>query len=186
MKTLTDLHKKIHVCTRCLLSQTVCGKVVGSGYEKAHILIIGEAPGKTEDETGEPFVGASGKILNELLYSIGCMRSDVFITNIIKCRPPKNRDPSAEEINTCLVWLIQQIGIIQPKVIITLGRHALKILTQDSSDISLCHGTILSMSHLKGKNIIILPLYHPAASIYNRKLRRTLFEDIQKLPDLLI
>ncbi|QQS61768.1 MAG: uracil-DNA glycosylase [Candidatus Moraniibacteriota bacterium] len=186
METFEKLEGRIVKCYKCSLATTAKRKVPGSGNKKAHILFVGEAPGKKEDETGEPFVGTSGKILNELLDSISISRSEIFIANIVKCRPPKNRDPSPSEIILCKPWLLKQISLIQPKVIVTLGRHSLKIFLGNDKNISECHGKNHTISFSKEiKAITIIPLYHPAATIYNKKLKKVLFEDFQKLREFL-
>lgn len=154
--------------------------VPGSGNPDADILVIGEAPGKKEDETGEPFVGAAGKLLTLLLESIGMKREDIFIANVIKHRPPDNRDPSPSEIQVYAPWLEKQIEIIDPKVILTLGRFSMDFMLGPGFLISQIHGEPV---HKDGR--IIVPLYHPAAAMYSGKLRPVLFEDFKKIPKIL-
>lgn len=160
--------------------------VIGEGSHEAKIMFIGEAPGKNEAKTGRPFAGSAGKILDELLDSAGINRSDVYITNIVKDRPPLNRDPSPEEIAIYGPFLDRQIDIIQPKVIATLGRFSMEYVMQkfglekEIKPISQLHGTSQTAEASYGP-ITIIPLYHPAASIYNQHLKKTLFEDFKIL-----
>ena len=179
MPSLNDLHQQIEQCTNCELCRTRTHAVPGAVNPEAKVLFIGEAPGRKEDETGLPFVGAAGKVLDEMLAGVGLARADVFITSILKCRPPKNRDPKPEEIKACLPLLTKQIELINPKVIVTLGRFALNFF-KPHAIIGECHGQ--PFSH-KGRTI--LPVYHPAATIYNRKLREPLAKDFQTIHDLL-
>lgn len=164
--------------------------VIGEGSHDAKIMFIGEAPGRTEAETGRPFAGAAGKILDELLASIGIARADVYITNVVKDRPPMNRDPLPEEITLYAPFLDRQIKIIQPKVIVLLGRHSMKaILEKFGLDamigpISRLHGTVLDAEAPYGK-ITIIPMYHPAAALYNPELKQDLLADFQSLKKLL-
>ena len=159
--------------------------VIGEGNHDADIIIIGEAPGKNEAMTGRPFCGASGKILDKLLERIGAERKTVYITNIVKDRPPENRDPTPEEIELYTPFLDRQIDIIQPKVIATLGRFSMTYIMQKfiplwNESISKAHGQEIKVQASYGE-ITILPLYHPAATIYNQKLREVYFEDGDKL-----
>lgn len=160
--------------------------VLGDGNPNASILIVGEAPGKNEAETGKPFCGRAGKVLDELLESIGLERSSVYITNIVKDRPQKNRDPLPEEIAWYAPYLDQQIDIIKPKVIVTLGRFSMEYLfsrygvDQEEKTISQLHGTVHEATTGETK-VYIVALYHPAACIYNQKLKETLLEDMQQL-----
>lgn len=154
--------------------------VPGSGNPDADIMFIGEAPGQKEDETGVPFVGAAGKLLSELLASIGLNRDDIFIANVIKHRPPGNRDPLPEEIDAYRPWLAGQIDIIDPKIIATLGRFSMDFVLGPGFSISKIHG------QPKRKNgRIIVPLYHPAAALYSGNLRPALFTDFQKIPKII-
>lgn len=181
---LNKLNQKMSACSACAL-RSGCSRVVfGEGNPKAEIMFVGEAPGKKEDETGRPFVGAAGKFLNELLALINLKREDVYITNLCKCRPSQNRDPLPEEIAACQPWLAQQIKIIRPKIIITLGRHSLQRFFP-AAIISKAHGKVFE------KNIPnlgwqkIYALYHPAAALYNGSLRKILQEDFKKIPEIL-
>lgn len=160
--------------------------VLGEGNHTAHIMFIGEAPGKNEAETGRPFCGAAGKVLDELLASIGLKRSDVYVTNIVKDRPPENRDPLPDEIAAYGPFLNRQIDIIQPKIIATLGRFSMSYILQlfdvpqKDETISRLHGQLLSTQASYGE-IHILPLYHPAVALYNANTKETLVKDFQIL-----
>jgi uracil-DNA glycosylase family 4 len=161
--------------------------VLGSGDPNADILFIGEAPGKKEDSTGEPFVGASGKFLDEMLSSVGIKRKDVYITNIVKYRPPNNRDPSSQEKKEFWPYLLKQIAIIRPKLIATLGKHSGTALIP-SLIIKTDHGIAQKIKMLLNgieEQITIVPLYHPAAALYNGGLRQTLLEDFQAVPHII-
>lgn len=153
--------------------------VFGDGNPDADIVFIGEAPGKNEDLKGVPFVGAAGNFLNEMLGTIGLNREDIYITNIVKYRPPNNRDPLPEEKAVFLPYLQAQLDVIQPKVVVTLGRHSLNCFLPDLQ-ISQVHG---QPKRYKGR--VFLPLFHPAAALYNGGLRATLLEDFQRLPIVL-
>ncbi len=178
------LNKKwIHDCT-CVLRDTATQAVLGHGSVHAKILFIGEAPGKKEDAQGIPFIGSAGKLLDELLASIRISREDTYITNIVKYRPPDNRDPSPDEILTCQEWLIEEIRIINPKIIVTLGRHAMNHFLPDAR-ISEVHGKVFQKNIGEIGIKKILPLYHPAAALYNGGLRATLKKDFKKIPQIL-
>ena len=151
----------------------------GEGNPDAQIMFIGEGPGAREDESGRPFVGPAGRFLGEMLTSIGLDRSDVFITNVVKCRPPGNRDPLPEEISACSHWLKEQIKVIAPKVVILLGRHALQRFLPGRR-ISAEHGSI----HPFG-SISAMPMYHPAAALHNPRLRQDCLADFQRLASFL-
>ena len=158
--------------------------VIGEGSHQASIMFVGEAPGRNEATSGRPFCGAGGKILDQLLVSIGVDRKDVYITNIVKDRPPMNRDPLPEEIEIYAPFLNRQVDIIQPKVIATLGRFSMSYLMQKfglgSDSISQAHGKVLEASMPHG-SVKLIPLYHPAVAIYNRTMRQTLEEDFKIL-----
>lgn len=161
--------------------------VMGDGNVDADILFIGEAPGKKEDEQGLPFVGAAGKFLNEMLASIDMQRSDVYITNIVKYRPPNNRDPSPEEKQEFWPFLLRQLTIIQPKIVVTLGRHSMEYFLSGSK-ISEIHGAPKRIKMIlddNGFEIVILPLFHPAAALYNGAMRETLMNDFKRLPGVI-
>ncbi len=157
--------------------------VMGDGNENAQIVIIGEAPGKNEDEQGKPFVGASGKFLTEMLSQSGLVRDDVYITNIVKYRPPKNRDPLESEKKAFWPFLLRQLKVINPVVVVTLGRHSMEYFIPEAK-ISDVHGQMRVVT-VEGNKFNIVPLYHPAAAIYNRSLRQTLFDDFTKLPKII-
>ena len=164
--------------------------VLGEGNHQAQIMFIGEAPGKTEAETGRPFCGQAGKLLDELLASVSLDRTSVYITNIVKDRPPDNRDPAPEEIRLYSPFLLRQIGTIQPKIIATLGRFSMQFIleTYDVAEkrqtISLLHGRLLKAQTSSG-DIHIVPLFHPAVALYNANSKQTLFTDFQVLRQLL-
>ena len=160
--------------------------VFGTGSVDANVVFIGEAPGKNEDLKGEPFVGASGKFLDEMLDSIGLARSNIYITNIVKYRPPKNRDPSREEKEAFMPFLYAQLAAIAPKVVVTLGRHSTNCFLP-GLQISAIHGQTQQISvevESKQYNWTILPLYHPAAALYNGKLRQTLLKDFKTIKQI--
>ncbi len=175
-----------------ILEQKICSElakqakslVMGDGDPNADVVFIGEAPGKNEDEQGLPFVGAAGKFLNEMLASVGMERGDVYITNIVKYRPPNNRDPLPEEKTEFWPFLLKQLAIIQPKIIVTLGRHSMEYFLPDAK-ISQIHGQPKRI-HLAADDRehewVIMPLYHPAAALYNGAMRETLLEDFAKVP----
>ncbi|MFZ1250339.1 MAG: uracil-DNA glycosylase [Candidatus Microsaccharimonas sp.] len=157
--------------------------VMGDGNPDADIVFIGEAPGKNEDLQGKPFVGAAGKFLNEMLAAAGMDRSDVYITNIVKYRPPNNRDPLPDEKKAFIPYLLKQLQIIQPKVVITLGRHSMEYFLPDLK-IGEIHGQPKRISFGDTK-IVIMPLFHPAAALYNGGLRQTLIDDFLKVPEVI-
>lgn len=173
---LNALAGGVRECTRCPLYKSAIQGVPGTGPANAKIMLIGEAPGKQEDIKGMPFVGASGKFLDTLLASIGLERSDIFITNVVKHRPPENRDPLPAEIEACRPWLDEQIELIQPDVIVTISRFAMArwFPGEKISDI---HGTFKKVGKL-----VVVPMYHPAVALYNPNMRTVLFEDFKKLP----
>ncbi|OGI14879.1 MAG: hypothetical protein A3E38_02975 [Candidatus Moranbacteria bacterium RIFCSPHIGHO2_12_FULL_54_9] len=158
--------------------------VPGEGSADADIVFIGEAPGKNEDLQGKPFVGAAGKFLAEMLAAIDLKREDIYITNVVKYRPPENRDPSPEEIDACMPWLHTQIRIIRPKIIVTLGRHALGHFIPGKK-ISEAHGQAFRRTFDDIGEQIFFALYHPAAALYNGGMRATLINDFKKIPALL-
>ncbi|WP_053227556.1 uracil-DNA glycosylase [Solirubrobacter soli] len=155
---------------------TASRMVPGEGNPAARVMFVGEAPGATEDQLGRPFVGRAGKLLDELLAEAGLVREDVWITNVVKARPPKNRDPKPAEIAHCMPWLERERELIAPRFVVPLGRHALKHFAPDAK-IAEVHGQLL--------DDWLFPLYHPAAAIYNRSLRETLFADARELGDRL-
>lgn len=177
---LDDLAAEITVKKVCLdLASSATQLVFGAGNIDAEIVFIGEAPGKNEDLQGKPFIGAAGKFLDELLGSIDLDRSNVYITNIVKYRPPNNRDPLPEEKEEFMPYLQRQLDIIQPKLIVTLGRHSMNCFLPNLK-ISEVHG---QPKRLKG--LVYLPLFHPAAALYNGAMRQTLTDDFSKIPAIL-
>ncbi|MFZ2303975.1 MAG: uracil-DNA glycosylase [Minisyncoccia bacterium] len=183
VEKLETLNKKwLHECI-CDLKKTATQGVPGDGNANAQIVFIGEAPGAKEDKEGRPFIGAAGKFLAEMLESIKMKREDVYITNIVKYRPPENRDPTPEEITDCAKWLEEEVKLIDPALIVFLGRHAMNHFFPKET-ISEVHGVLLSGKHF-GKVRNFLPLYHPAAALYNGSLRETLKRDFKKIPKIL-
>lgn len=176
----TDILEK-NICPE--LAAQATNLVMGDGNLNAEIVFIGEAPGKNEDEQGLPFVGAAGKFLNEMLAQAGMERSDVYITNIVKYRPPNNRDPLPEEKKAFWPYLLKQLQIIKPKVVITLGRHSMEYFLPDAR-ISAIHGQAKRIRFGDDK-LVIVPLYHPAAALYNGSLRQTLIDDFLNVPTVI-
>lgn len=165
----------------CNLRKTASRAVFGDGNAETEIVFIGEAPGKKEDETGIPFVGAAGKFLEEMLSQIGLKREDIYITNIVKYRPPNNRDPLPEEKESCNEWLINELKIISPKLIVFLGRHSMTRFFPNEK-IGDVHGKLLIKNiHELGRKQSFVPLYHPAAALYNGGMRETLMIDFKKI-----
>lgn len=154
--------------------------VMGSGNPEAEVVFIGEAPGKNEDIQGVPFVGAAGKFLDSMLADVGLSRSDVYITNTVKYRPPNNRDPKPEEKAAFLPYLLQELEIINPKAIVALGRHSMNTFLPGAS-ISELHGEPVNITLDNGQAVTLIPLYHPAAALYNGGLRQTLQDDFAKM-----
>lgn len=178
LSSLPDIDQAVHECTACPLAVGRLTAVPGDGDPHSDILFIGEGPGKKEDETGHPFVGAAGKFLDELLAAIDKKRKDVFVTNVVKCRPPENRDPEPDEIKTCTdLFLWKQIELMNPKLVCTLGRHSMSLFFPPEMKISQIHG---QPKRVRGR--VILPLYHPAAALYNGGMRETLIYDFKKIP----
>jgi len=177
---LTELSTSLQDCQRCRLASGRTQVVFGTGNPQAKIMFVGEAPGFYEDRQGEPFVGAAGKLLNELLQSIGLTRADIFIANVIKCRPPNNRDPLPDEIETCKPFLLQQIDLIKPKLVCTLGNFATQTLLERKVGITKVRGHVIRLA-----NFVVFPLLHPAAALHQGNLRTPLKEDFQKLKNVL-
>ncbi len=183
MKKIRD---EVISCKKCSLYTSRILPVIGQGDHQAKIVFIGEAPGANEDRTGYPFCGASGKILDGLLDSIGLDRKDVYICNLLKCRPPSNRDPETDEIISCSSYLRRQIKIINPKIVCSLGRYSMSFLmkefgTEESGPISKVHGRVF-----KNKDIKFVPLYHPAVAAYNRNMLPVLEKDFLIIKSLLL
>lgn len=181
---LLALNREMALSCTCELKKTALHVVPGVGNASAQLLFIGEAPGKKEDETGEPFVGAAGKFLNEMLASINLDRNDIYITNVVKYRPPNNRDPLPEEVAACWPWLRAQVELINPEIIILLGRHALERFVP-GKHISTEHGTAFRRTVPDLGTYVFFALYHPAAALYNGSMRETLLKDFQKIPKVL-
>jgi len=179
MSKLTDLCAEIGICERCDLSSGRKNAVPGEGPENAEIMFIGEAPGFHEDRQGRPFVGAAGHFLNELLASIGLGRENVYICNVLKCRPPSNRDPKAEEIEACRPFLDRQIELIAPKMIVTLGRFSMARWFPNVR-ISRIHGQPKKIG-----GVLYLPMFHPAAALHQPRYRVDIEQDMLKIPQLL-
>jgi len=183
-KLLSDLNRRMAETCQCTLQETATQAVPGDGNANADILFIGEAPGKNEDLKGIPFVGAAGKFLEEMLASIDLSREDIYITNVVKYRPPENRDPTPEEVADCAEWLGEQVALIDPKVIVTLGRHALNRFFPDAK-ISEVHGRAFRRE-IPGVGVrVFYVLYHPAAALYNGGMRDTLKQDFKKIPKII-
>ncbi len=171
-------------CVRCPLHQTRTNVVFGAGDADADLMFVGEAPGRTEDELGLPFVGQAGKLLDKLLGEIGLERGDVFIANTLKCRPPGNRDPQPSEIEACRDFLERQVELIQPKVIATLGNFSTKLLRGDPTGITRLHGQAEERT-IGARTVRLYPLYHPAAALYTPSMVEVLRADFARLPALL-
>jgi len=177
---LKDFYFLIRNCSRCELHKTRTNFVFGSGNSNSPVIFVGEAPGKNEDLQGKPFVGQAGKLLDELLESIGFARKEVFIANVLKCRPPLNRDPSEHEINTCKEYLFRQIEIINPRVVCTMGRYSTQLILDTDTGINKLRGNIY-----KRDGRVIIPINHPAAAIYTPSRMQILREDFKKLKSIL-
>ncbi len=180
MSALTDLYREIARCQRCGLAKHRTNVVPGEGAEDTPLVFIGEAPGWHEDQQGRPFVGAAGQFLEELLASINLTREQVYICNVIKCRPPENRDPLPGEIESCREWLDRQLALLKPKVIVTLGRYSMARYFPGET-ISKIHG-----KEREREGIICYPMYHPAAALHQQNLRQIIQADMLKIPSLLV
>jgi uracil-DNA glycosylase family 4 len=176
---LEQIAREVSVCTACALSRSRHKTVPGDGIPTAEIMFIGEGPGYHEDQQGRPFVGPAGQFLQELLASIGLDRSKVFVTNVVKCRPPNNRDPQPDEIAACDHFLQRQIATIRPKMIVTLGRFSMAKFFPGET-ISKIHGQARQRD-----GVVYVPMYHPAAALHQPALRRFIEEDFRRLPELL-
>jgi DNA polymerase len=181
---LVELFREVKGCTRCPLSQTRTQTVFGAGNANADLMFVGEAPGAQEDLQGIPFVGRAGNLLNELLEENSLKREDVFIANVLKSRPPDNRDPQPEEIEACKPYLYRQVELIEPTVICTLGNFATKLLTRSNAGITRVHGEP-QVHQLGGRTVKIFPIFHPAAGLRTPSVKEKLREDFKKLPALL-
>jgi uracil-DNA glycosylase len=182
--TLGAYRDEVAACTRCALSKGRTQVVFGSGSPTAELMFVGEAPGFHEDQQGVPFVGAAGQLLGKLLAGIGLTRDEVFVANVLKCRPPGNRDPQPEEIEACEPHLWRQIELIQPRVIATLGNFATKLLSGKPLGITRVHGVEQEVV-LGGNHVLLYPLFHPAAALYTPRMLEVLEADFRRLPELL-
>jgi len=171
-------------CTSCALAESRTQVVFGVGSSSADLMFVGEAPGFHEDKQGIPFVGAAGKLLTKLLAGIGIERDEVYIANVLKCRPPGNRDPLPDEIEACESHLFKQIELIQPKVVATLGNFATKLLSGKPAGITRVHGQPQEMT-LGGQRVLLYPIFHPAAALYTPRMLEVLEQDFQRIPELL-
>jgi DNA polymerase len=184
-EALKQVFAQANVCTRCQeLAATRKSVVFGAGNANAELMFVGEAPGASEDEQGLPFVGRAGKLLETLLKEIGLERSDVFIANVLKCRPPGNRDPLPVEIENCREYLYRQVELIQPRVICSLGNFSTKLLRDDPTGITRLHGKPQELT-LGRRTVRLYPIFHPAAALYTPRMLETLREDFARLPELL-
>jgi DNA polymerase len=178
-ETISQIAKKVSTCTKCALHESRKKSVPGDGPVNAEIMFIGEGPGFHENEQGRPFVGAAGKFLDQLLAQAGVTRADVFIGNVVKCRPPENRDPLPDELNACNIYLERQIEAINPSIIVTLGRFSMNKF-MPGAKISQVHG---QMQKIGGRYVI--PMFHPAAALHQAALKPAILADFAKLPELL-
>jgi len=181
---LEELQQEASGCTRCRLAEGRTQVVFGVGNPDADLMFVGEAPGFHEDKQGYPFVGQAGKLLDKLLGGIGLTRADVYIANVLKCRPPGNRDPQPDEIEQCETYLFRQIEAIEPKVVATLGNFATKLLSGKQLGITRVHGQAQEVT-LGGRRVVLYPLYHPAAALYTPKMLEVLAEDFRRIPALI-
>lgn len=181
---LNELNKEMSACSKCALRPGCTQVVPGEGSAKAEIMFIGEGPGAKEDELGRPFVGAAGKFLDEMLGTINLKREDIYIANVVKCRPPQNRDPLPEEAAACWPWLLEQIKIIQPKLIVTLGRHSMERFLPEMK-ISQVHGQAKRREIEEIGKQVFYTLYHPAAALYNGSMREVLLKDFKRIPKVI-
>ncbi len=181
---LREYAEKTATCTKCALARGRTQVVFGSGSPNAELMFVGEAPGFHEDQQGVPFVGQAGKLLDKLLAGIGLTRADVFVANVLKCRPPGNRDPLPEEIAACEPHLFRQIELIEPKLVATLGNFATKLLSGKPAGITRVHGYEQPVT-LGARTVLLYPLYHPAAALYTPSMLKVLEEDFARIPGIL-
>jgi uracil-DNA glycosylase len=181
---LVQLYEEVQSCTRCPLHETRTKAVFGAGNADADLVFVGEAPGAEEDRQGLPFVGRAGGLLNELLGGIGMSREDVFIANVLKSRPPGNRDPQPLEIEACRPYLLEQVRLIEPRVVCTLGNFATKLLSGNPAGITKVRGAP-QVHEFGGRTVFLLPLFHPAAALRTPAVKETLRGDFARLPELL-
>ncbi len=178
--TFTGLKAQVGKCTRCELSRSRRSVVFGEGSERARVVFVGEAPGEEEDRQGRPFVGRAGKLLDQMIERIGLNRKDVFICNVLKCRPPNNRDPEGQEVDACKGYLFAQLELIKPHLICTLGKHAYNTLLGTDARITRIRGTLTSY-----KGTRLLPTYHPSYLLRNQGAIKEAYEDMEKVRSLL-
>jgi DNA polymerase len=183
-EALADYARVASACTRCRLAETRTQVVFGVGNAEAELMFVGEAPGFHEDQQGVPFVGQAGKLLDRLLAGIGMTRAEVYIANVLKCRPPGNRDPAPDEIEACESHLFRQLGLIQPTLVATLGNFATKLLSGKQVGITRVHGQEQE-AMVGGHRVVLYPLYHPAAALYTPAMLKVLEEDFARIPSLL-
>lgn len=181
---LDELNKQMSACSKCVLRSGCTQVVPGEGSAEAKIMFVGEGPGQKEDELGRPFVGAAGKFLDEMLGIINLKREEVYIANVVKCRPPGNRDPLPDEAAACWPWLLEQIKIIHPELIVTLGRHSMERFLPNQR-ISKIHGQAMRREIPEIGRQVFYALYHPAAALYNGSMREILIKDFKKIPKVL-
>jgi uracil-DNA glycosylase family 4 len=181
---LVEVFREVQACTKCPLHETRTKVVFGAGDANADLMFVGEAPGAEEDRQGLPFVGRAGQLLNELLEGIGLRREDVFIANVLKNRPPGNRDPQPAEIEACEPYLFRQVELIEPTVVATLGNFATKLITQNQTGITRVRG-VPQVHELGSRTVFVFPLLHPAAALRTPRMRETLVEDFGRLKELL-
>jgi len=181
---LVELYKEVTDCTKCPLHETRTKAVFGAGNADADLMFVGEAPGAEEDRSGLPFVGRAGQLLNQMLEEIGLARDDVFIANVLKSRPPGNRDPQPDEIAACEPYLFEQVRLIEPRVVCTLGNFATKLLSGSPTGITKVRGTPQVQS-LGARTVFLLPLFHPAAALRTPAVKETLRADFATIPELL-
>jgi uracil-DNA glycosylase len=184
MEAFTAFADQVSACTRCRLAEGRTQVVFGVGNPAADLMFVGEAPGFHEDKQGVPFVGQAGKLLDKLLAGIGLERPQVYIANVLKCRPPGNRDPQPDEIESCEPHLFRQIELIQPRVVATLGNFATKLLSGKPTGITRVHGQEQEVT-LGGNRVLLYPLYHPAAALYTPAMLKVLQEDFRRIPELM-
>lgn len=191
MMTIKDLNNDIKICTKCDLYREIKNYVIGDGNIKSKVMFIGEAPGKTEDARGKPFVGKAGKVFEELLRSIELFRTDVYISNCLRCRPPNNREPSEAELFACTPYLDKEIEIIKPKVLCPMGNFAVNFVfkkygieKQKGGGISRLHGSFYKVKNLFDE-LTVLPLYHPAMAVYNPLMKKILMDDFKKIEKII-
>jgi uracil-DNA glycosylase family 4 len=178
--SLDSISREVTACLKCRLCETRRNAVPGEGPMSAKVMFVGEAPGEQEDDHGRPFVGAAGKLLNELLQSIALNREEVFITNTVKCRPPNNRPPRKDELWACRGYIDRQLKLIRPRIVCPMGNSAIRTLLKPSKSVSDLHGVPVEKDQ-----ITYVPMYHPAAALYTFSLRKVMEEDFRKLREVL-